>query len=284
MNKTRPSNGQKTAAGPANFSGRANPQYEQVKTALLLRPLIPARQAFDDEKFQELCESIREIGYIFSPLIVEREGKNFRIHAGDRRYHAAQQLGLETVPCMVYDAGTVTGEAVKSHENGIREELNCAEEAVYFRQLLEGPCENDVEKLAAMVKQKIGYVQQRLALILGDERVFQGLAAGLISIGVAQELNLVQDPDYRLQYLTVAAQGGCSVRQMRDWRTAANIMIQNREPGQLPPMVETQPPPPPPNSQPCCLFCGKDEDQHEMQVLFAHRSCQKAAERRALGQ
>lgn len=252
----------------------------ELAPELLLEPLISARQTFDQEKLDELCESIRTFGRVLEPLLVEVEGPLYRIHAGHRRWHAAKIVGLAVLPCMVYEAGTVPGEAVKSHENAIREDLNPAEEALYFKQLLEGPCENDVDRLAALVKQKPGYVQQRLALILGDSRVFEALQLGVISIGVAQELNLVRADGYRLQYLTVAAQGGCSVRQMRDWRVAANAMPATTDAAALAPMIETQPPPPPPNSHPTCLFCGTDEDQHEMAVLFAHRSCMKAAERR----
>jgi len=251
----------------------------EIAPELLLEPLISARQTFAQEKLDELCESIRTFGRVLEPLLVEVEGDRYRIHAGHRRWHAAKLVGLAVLPCMVYEAGTVPGEAVKSHENAIREELNCAEEAVYFRQLLEGQCENDVDRLAALVKQKPHYVQQRLALILGDPRVFEALQVGVISIGVAQELNLVRSPGYRLQYLTVAAQGGCSVRQMRDWRIAANALPEVNGVAGAAPMPENQPPPAPPNSHPCCLFCNSDEDQHEMAVLFAHRSCMRAAER-----
>ncbi|HEV2224398.1 MAG TPA: ParB/RepB/Spo0J family partition protein [Candidatus Acidoferrales bacterium] len=267
---------------PASSSIAPNPRFEELAPELLDEPRISARQTFDQEKLDELCESIRFFGRVLEPLIVEREGARYRIHAGHRRWHAAKLVGLAVLPCMVYDAGTVPGEAVKSHENSVREELNCAEEAIYFRQLLEGPCENDVDRLAAMVHQKPQYVQQRLALILGDANVFEGLKAGVISIGVAQELNLVRSPGYRLQYLTVAAQGGCSVRQMRDWRIAANAMPETLVPPGGAPMPEGQPPPPPPNSHPECIFCRSDEDQHEMAVLFAHRSCMRAAERKGV--
>src|SRR5215469_5592797 len=227
----------------ATSSVEANPRYMEIAPELLLEPLISARQTFAQEKLDELCESIRTFGRVLEPLLVEVEGDRYRIHAGHRRWHAAKLVGLAVLPCMVYEAGTVPGEAVKSHENAIREELNCAEEAVYFRQL------------------------------------FEALQVGVISIGVAQELNLVRSPGYRLQYLTVAAQGGCSVRQMRDWRIAANALPEVNGVAGAAPMRENQPPPAPPNSHPCCLFCNSDEDQHEMAVLFAHRSCMRAAER-----
>lgn len=269
--------------GQGAHSLQDNPRFENVAVAELLEPLIPARQAFDDVKFQELCDSIRSFGRVLVPLLVEREGDSFRIHAGHRRYEAAKVIGLSSVGCMVYDAGTVPGEAVKSHENAAREDLNAAEEADYFVRLLEGQCEGDVLRLAALVKQPEPYVQQRLGLKLGDPRVFEALAAGLISIGVAEEFNKIRSAGYRHQYVLVAAQGGCSIRQARDWRVAANNMPEQN--GDIAAIVgDASPPPPPqPNSNPVCMFCNGRDDQFEIQVLFAHRSCLRAAERRSEG-
>jgi len=261
----------------------ANPRFEDVPVGELLPPLIAAREAFDDVKLQELCDSIRTFGRVLQPLVVEREGDHKRVHAGHRRMEAAKLVGLTTVPCMVYDAGTVTGEAVKSHENAIREDLNVAEEANYFVRLLQGPAENDVHRLCDLVKQKEPYVQQRLALKLGYPIVFDALAAGLISIGVAEEFNKIKAEGYVRQYVQVAAQGGCSIRQARDWRVAANNMPTYEGPAPMPNGADSPPPPPPMSSQPACIFCGRSDDQHEIRFLAAHLSCQKAAERRAEG-
>lgn len=269
--------------GQGGHSPQDNPVAGCVPVAMLLEPLIPARRAFDDVKFKELCDSIRSFGRVLVPMLVEREGDHFRIHAGHRRYEAAKVVGIEMVDCMIWDAGTVSGEAMKSHENFAREDLNAAEEADYFVRLLEGHCEGDVLRLAAMVKQPEPYVQQRLALKLGDPRVFEALALGLISIGVAEEFNKVRSAGYRLQFVTVAAQGGCSIRQARDWRVMANNMPEQN--GDIAAIVtEASPPPPPqPNSNPVCMFCQGRDDQFEIQVLFAHRSCLRAAERRSEG-
>lgn len=269
------------SSAPAALLDAANPRFEHVPVAELLEPRIPARAAFDDAKLQELCDSLRAFGRVLVPLVVEREGDQMRVHAGHRRMEAAKLVGLASVPCMVYDAGTVPGEAVKSHENAIREDLNVAEEADYFVRLLEGPCDNDVHKLCELVKQKEPYVQQRLALKLGYPIVFDALAAGLISIGVAEEFNKIKAQGYVMQYVQVAAQGGCSIRQARDWRVAANNMPEQEGPAPMPNGGVSPPPPPPMSSQPACIFCGRSDDQHEIRFLAAHMSCQKAAERRA---
>jgi len=267
------------AASP-DSSQSANPRTMYVPIELLLEPVIAARQTFDDVKFVELCDSLRSIGQLL-PLHVEEEGPRYRIHAGHRRFEAGKVCGFTTMECKVWLPGTCTGEAIKSHENAFREDLNAAEEADYFARLLQGPAENDVDKLAEMVMQKVGYVQQRLGLIMGDSRVFEGLKAGVITIGVAQELNLIKHEGYRLQYLDVAARGGCSVRQMRDWRVQLNMQALP-EPGAIVELLPDSPPPPPPaGHNPHCLFCSSADDQYEMEPIWAHKSCRRAAERTA---
>jgi ParB family transcriptional regulator, chromosome partitioning protein len=250
----------------------------------LMEPVIPARSAFDAEKLQDLRDSIRAVGFIFTPLIVEEEGEKYRIHAGHRRYTAAKSEGLASVPCMIWRAGSVLAEAVKSHENTVREDLNVADEAVYFRRLLEEVCGGDVDRLVALVKQKESYVQQRLGLILGDPSVFQGLEAGVISIGVAEELNKIKSAPRRQQYLLVAAQGGCTVRQMRDWRVQGNLADAENANAPIDVSQLGPAPPPPPHSDVKCYICLSDKDQHEMQVRFVHSSCERMLERRAAAQ
>jgi ParB family chromosome partitioning protein len=251
-----------------------------VPLGRLLEPLIPARSAFDADKLAELSESIRVLGLILVPLIAEEEGESFRIHAGHRRFTAARTAGLTAAPCLIWKSGTVPAEAVKSHENVAREDLNAADESVYLRRLLEEVCGGDVDRLVALVKQKESYVQQRLGLILGDPQVFAGLEAGSISIGVAEELNKIKSAPRRHQYLLVAAQGGCTVRQMRDWRVQGNLADAENPTGPIDVSQLGPAPPPPPNSAPRCYICNSDEDQHEMQVRFVHHGCERMLERR----
>lgn len=258
-----------------------NPRFEPaVPLSKLLEPRIPARSAFDADKLQELRDSIRVLGLILVPLIVEEEDGQYRIHAGHRRWTAAKSEGLKALPCMVWKSGTVPAEAVKSHENAAREDLNVADEAVYFKRLLEEVCGGDVDRLVSLVKQKESYVQARLCLILGDPAVFAGLEAGVLSIGVAEELNKIESEPRRKQYLLVAAQGGCTVRTMRDWRIQGNLADQNHPNGPIDLSQLGPAPPPPPNSRPRCYICNSEEDQHEMQVRFVHSSCERMLERR----
>src|SRR5262245_552184 len=63
----------------------------------------PPRTEFRDENLQELAESVREKG-IIQPLIVRRAGERFELVAGERRWRAAQRVGLKEAPVIVREA------------------------------------------------------------------------------------------------------------------------------------------------------------------------------------
>ena len=228
----------------------------------------------DEDALHELTSSIQVVGLI-EPLIGEEEGSKVRVHAGHRRLIAARAAGLLRVPCNVYPAGCVDGEAIKEHENMGREELNPADQAKYYGRLLETRCGGDVDRLCAMVKKERSYVEGRLLLLLGDGNILQALSDRAISIGVANELNKVKDRGHRLAYLDAAMQGGASVRMVRDWRIQANQV----EPGEA---VDLTPAPlagvaaqPQEVFRMVCCCCDGDEEPYSMELVYVHRFCKK---------
>ena len=58
------------------------------------------RKYFDEEKLEELADSIKENGVI-QPLIVQKDGSKYMIIAGERRYRASLIAGLEELPCII---------------------------------------------------------------------------------------------------------------------------------------------------------------------------------------
>ncbi|MCB0323767.1 MAG: ParB/RepB/Spo0J family partition protein [Bdellovibrionales bacterium] len=95
------------------------------------------RRVFDQERLQELAESIREYGVI-SPILVRISGGGtFRLVAGERRFRACKLLGLDTIPAIV-DAQEEEGEGILSKqlvENIQREDLTPMERALAIGQL-----------------------------------------------------------------------------------------------------------------------------------------------------
>jgi ParB family chromosome partitioning protein len=115
-------------------------------------PLQPRRR-FDETALATLAESIRKHG-ILEPIIVRPRDDRFEIVAGERRFQAAVQIGLEEVPVTIRDLDDRTAMEIALSENLEREDLSPIEVAVSFSDYLT----------------KFGTTQDELAQRLGKDR------------------------------------------------------------------------------------------------------------------
>lgn len=249
-----------------------NPRSEDVPLNRLLEPKLASRDTMDEAKMHELIESIRAMG-ILQPLVVEEEAGYFRIHAGHRRFTAASALELPTVPCRIYQAGTIPRLAAQAHENAIREDLNPAEEALWFQQLYETECDQDTNILAEAVKRPRAFVEQRLLLVSGDAEVFEALKLGQIGVTAAEELNKFRDRGTRRMFLITAIQGGAKASQIKQWRQQYEAAL--AQVGDIPPgaAVEGAEGQPRFENEMRCLVCGKTTEAYSFIVVWIHGPC-----------
>src|SRR6266852_6214012 len=98
-------------------------------------PLQP-RKDFSPEALRELADSIKERG-IVQPLIVRERNGHLELIAGERRWRAAQLLGLSEVPVILREADDRAVLELALIENLQRENLNAIEEAHGYAQLIE---------------------------------------------------------------------------------------------------------------------------------------------------
>lgn len=255
----------------------ARPTFEYVRLDLLDEPDLAMRQSFDPIKLEELAQSMREIGIIQS-LLIERRGDRFEVKAGHRRTLAAKMAGLAVVPAMIVPQGWEYGEAAKNAENGAREDVNPADEAVYFWSLFEGQCQHDIDRVCALVKRKRDFVEGRIELLQGDVTVLEELQAGRITIGVARELNKIHDNISRLQGLDFAVKGGATVSVIRNFRVEQEMLLARQS---APELIEGATS----ASEAAnvarvnvftCQCCGGEEDPHLMVQFFVHSHCKLA--------
>lgn len=119
-------------------SGDATSEYQMIETAAIEPSQFQPRRMFDQSALEGLASSIREAG-MMQPLVVrpgQREGM-YELIAGERRWRAAQMLGLEQVPAIVRDVDGQTAAQWALIENLQREDLNAIERAEAFRRLAE---------------------------------------------------------------------------------------------------------------------------------------------------
>lgn len=242
---------------------------------LIDEPTLPARTAMDDQKLDELSQSIAMIG-LQQPIVVARVGLRFEVIAGHRRRIACGRAGLALVPCIVYPDKNIPRIVIQAHENSRREELNPADEAIWFMELLEQECGGDIEKLCGLVGETLNYVDGRIALLRGDPDVFAALKRGDIKIGAAHDLNLCPDAHYRRYFLDCAIKSGATRATIVAWITQWK---QNFLDTPQPPPVAASAPPglaDQPHQPFTCVVCGKNDNVHLIQQIDVHRHCKMA--------
>ncbi|HET9157004.1 MAG TPA: ParB/RepB/Spo0J family partition protein, partial [Myxococcaceae bacterium] len=102
----------------------------------VLRDPSQPRKTFDETKLRELAESIRTQGVI-QPVLVRRDGSEYRLIAGERRWRAAQLAGLHEIPAVVRDVTAAEAFELALVENLQRTDLNPLEEAGGYRRLIQ---------------------------------------------------------------------------------------------------------------------------------------------------
>ena len=112
------------------------------------------RKYFDKDKMSELKESIKSSG-LLQPITVRKiSGGKYEIIAGERRYRACRELGMENIPAIEINTGDARGYELSVLENIQREDLNPIEEAESYLMLME----------------VYGYTQEKLSEKLGKNR------------------------------------------------------------------------------------------------------------------
>ncbi|HAW37811.1 MAG TPA: chromosome partitioning protein ParB, partial [Pseudomonas sp.] len=110
-------------------------ELQQLPLELVQRGKYQPRRDMDPQALEELAQSIRNHG-VMQPIVVRPvEGGRYEIIAGERRWRASQQAGLERVPALVREVPDEAAIAMALIENIQREDLNPIEEAVALQRL-----------------------------------------------------------------------------------------------------------------------------------------------------
>jgi ParB family chromosome partitioning protein len=151
---------------------------------LSVSPFQPRKQ-LNPEAIAELAQSIAEKG-ILQPLVVRPTAEGYEIVAGERRYRAAQKLGLATVPAVVRQLSDQETLEIAIIENLQREDLNPVEEAKAFKQLMGFGLSQDM--LAKAVGKSRSAVANTLRLLNLPSEALTALETGQISAGHARAI------------------------------------------------------------------------------------------------
>ena len=166
---------------------------------IVASPLQP-RTVFREENLEELVGSIREHG-IIQPLIVRMRGESFELIAGERRWRAAQRVGLAEAPIIVREACDQDVLELALIENLQREDLNAIEEAGAFARLARefGLRQEDIAQKVGKSRAAVANSMRLLDLagpvqsFLTQKRISVGHAKVLLSLKSHEEQQLIAD-------------------------------------------------------------------------------------------
>lgn len=166
------------------------------------------RKQFVQGDLDDLAASIREKG-VLQPLIVRKRGEGrFEIVAGERRWRAAQMAQQHALPVIVRDYSDIEVLEVAIIENIQRADLNAAEEATGYRQLMDR-FGHTQEKMAEALGKSRSHIANLLRLLNLPADVLDMVRKGDLSAGHARALIPSADP---MKLAQQVIRGGLSVR------------------------------------------------------------------------
>ena len=193
-------------------------------TEIKLRDIEPNREQprkfFDEEKINELAESIKENGLV-QPIIVSKNGSRYKIIVGERRWRAARVAGLSMVPVVIREDTLDDGKILELAliENIQRQDLNAIEEAGAIKSLM-----SEYKMTQEMVAQKIGKsrpaIANTLRLLNLDKRVQDMLIEGRISETHARAIVVIEDNDLQYDLAQEIEKKGLSAREIEAYMRA----------------------------------------------------------------
>lgn len=186
--------------------------------SILPNPYQP-RTDWDKEKLKELSDSVREYG-VLQPLIVTQLdegaiGERFRLIAGERRWRAAKQAGLKTVPVVVREATERDILEWALIENIQRADLNSLEEAAAYQQMSEvGGLTH--EEVADRVGKSRSAVTNTMRLLQLPEPIQNMLRRGELTEGHARNLLGLKQASLMIETAQRVINDGLNVRQTEE--------------------------------------------------------------------
>jgi ParB family chromosome partitioning protein len=172
------------------------------------------RRTFAADKLKELADSIRSSGVV-QPVLLRRADGRYQLIAGERRWRAAREAGLTTIPAVVREIGDRDALELALTENLLREDLNQIEAAQGYT-LLQQKHGLSHEEIAERLGLDRSTVTNTLRLLRLPPEVQQMIAEGAISAGHARALLGLESAAAQLQLANLVVKQGLSVRQVEN--------------------------------------------------------------------
>ena len=200
--------------GAAEHRTPSGTGYREIPiTAIRPNPYQP-RDAFDEQALGALADSIREVG-LLQPVLVRPAGDGFELIAGERRWRAAQRVGLQTIPALVRETDDNTALEQALVENLQRDDLNPLEEAAAYQQLIED-FHLTHEQVASRMGKSRAAISNTLRLLQLPPSIQRALREGQLTMGHARALLGTPDRAFQEAMAKRIVKEDLSVRQVEE--------------------------------------------------------------------
>lgn len=212
-------------AGAASLLGGLSIDHTNRIQQVLISQIVPneyqPRQHFDQEKLQELAQSIKQNG-ILQPLIVEQKGLSYTLVAGERRLRAAEIAGIREVPVIVKSFTHEQKVEIALVENIQREDLTPIELAKSYKELI-NLLSFSHEELAIRIGKSRSTITNALRLLQLPAIMQKALDKSTITAGHARALlSLENQPEVQQELYDLIIKEDYSVRQAEKYAQAAS--------------------------------------------------------------
>jgi ParB family chromosome partitioning protein len=173
------------------------------------------RKVFPQEQIEELAQSIKQHGVI-QPIVVRSTLKDYEIVAGERRWRAAKEAGLSTIPAVVKPFTDEQVMEIALIENLQREDLNPLEIAVAY-QKHNNHFSLTQEELAVKVGKSRPHIANFLRLLQLPDQIQQFVSRGTLSMGHARALLSIKNSAEQLKVADEVIKHEWSVRDLENY-------------------------------------------------------------------
>jgi ParB family chromosome partitioning protein len=189
----------------------AEPQLMHMPVEMIHANPRQPRRRFEQEATNELADSVRAQGLIQPVVVRPRDDGGYELIAGERRWRAAIEAGLPTVPALVRDADDRDALLLGLVENVAREQLSPVEEARAYAVLVD-EFDLGLGEVAERVAKAKPTVSNRLRLLELPDDVLAMLERGELTEGHARAVLAVPDHEGRRRLARQIVRSGMSVR------------------------------------------------------------------------
>lgn len=199
---------------PEDYAILKEERYAELDIDQLKPNPLQPRMKFDQDSLDELARSIKESG-VLQPILVVPAGNHYKIIVGERRWRAAQKIGLKTIPVIIRTIPKERQIEASLVENLQREDLNPLEIALAYQKLIK-ELNYTQQEVAEKVSKDRTSVANYVRLLKLPNEIQDMLGEGKISMGHARALINLENAEKQVFISRQIVQKNLSVRDVEN--------------------------------------------------------------------